>query len=114
MKLKLLAVALSMSCLATACSKDRIATALPTPPERLICEAAGDRPVIPPEYVIDWSKVMTVPQARVEHDAYVRSIRSREGVIVAYLMTIEGKLFVCSNNAQWRRDYEAALPKPVP
>lgn len=95
--------------LLTSCSPQRIAEAIPTPPERLVCQAAGARPAIPPEYQIDWSRVATVPQARTEHDAYVRSIRSREGVIVAYLVSIEGKLFTCNVNAQWRRDFEAGL-----
>lgn len=49
-------------------------------------------------------------QARAEHDAYVRSVRTREGVIVGYLVSIEGKLFVCSNNAAWWRDYWSGLP----
>lgn len=78
--------------------------------ERLTCEAQGERPVLPAEYVIDWSKVQTVAQARAEHDAYVRSVRTREGVIVGYVVNVEGKLFVCSNNAQWWRDYWSALP----
>lgn len=87
----------------------RVAESLPTPPERLVCDAAGTRPAIPGEYKIDWAGVSTVAQARSEHERYVASIRSREGVIVAYLMRVEGRLFVCSNNAQWRRDYEAGL-----
>lgn len=49
-------------------------------------------------------------QARAEHEAYVRSVRTREGVIVGYVVTIEGKLFVCSNNAEWWRDYWRRLP----
>lgn len=99
--------------LLTACQPDRIV--LPSRPdvenrERLVCEAAGPRPAIPAEYVIDWSKVTSVEQARAEHDAYVRSVRTREGVIVGYLVGIESKLFVCSNNAAWWRDYWSALP----
>jgi hypothetical protein len=76
MKRLLLAAALSTSCLATsACAPTRIAEALPTPPDRLVCDdvqrdASGKpvRPKVPPDYVIDWSKVTTVPQARAEHD----------------------------------------------
>lgn len=95
--------------LLTSCSPNRIVEAIPTPPERLVCEPAGPRPAIPAEHKIDWSRVVTVPQARVEHDAYVRSIRSREGVITGYLVSIEDKLFTCAVNAQWRRDFEAGL-----
>lgn len=80
-------------------------------PARLICEAQGERPTLPAEYVVDWSKVQTVAQARAEHDAYVRSVRTREGVIVGYVVTIEGKLFVCSNNAQWWADYWRGLDR---
>jgi hypothetical protein len=90
----------------------RVVEHLPTPPERLVCEAAGTRPVIPAEYQIDWTRVTSVAQAKVEHERYVASIRDREGVIVAYLMRVEGKLFVCSNNVQWRREYEAGLTTP--
>jgi hypothetical protein len=78
---------------------------------RLICEAQGERPTLPAEYVVDWSKVQTVEQARAEHETYVRSVRTREGVIVGYVVTVEGKLFVCSNNAQWWRDYWAGLDR---
>lgn len=103
-----------MSCSGlTACGEKRVAVAIKTPPERMVCEAAGDRPSIPAEYAIDWTRVTTVPQARTEHDAYVRSVRSREGAVAGYIVTIEGKLFVCSNNAQWRKEFEAGLPDTV-
>lgn len=100
--------------LCSACSPQRIA--VPSRPDlanpdRLTCEAAGERPALPAEYVIDWSRVTTVEQARSEHDAYVRSVRTREGVIVGYVVTVEGRLFVCSNNAAWWRDYWAGLPR---
>lgn len=78
-------------------------------PARLICEPVPNRPAIPAEYRIDWNRVTTVPQAKAEHEAYVRSVRAREGVVVAHIVTLEGKLFVCSNNAQWWRDYWAGL-----
>lgn len=95
----------------SACHTVRTADFLATPLDRLVCEAAGARPKIPAEYVIDWSKVATVDQAHAEHDKYVATIRSREGVVAGYIMSIEGKLFVCGNNMQWRRDYEAELAK---
>jgi len=99
-----------MSCLAlTGCKPDKVVEHLPTPPERLVCEAAGDRPSIPREYAVDWSKVATVAQAQTEHLKYVASVRNREGVITGYIMRIEGKLFTCHTNAQWRADFEKRL-----
>lgn len=68
------------------------------------------RPAIPAEYEIDWSAITTVEQARSEHDAYVRSVRTREGIVAGYIVTIEGRLFTCSNNAQFWRDYWRGLP----
>lgn len=76
----------------------------------MVCEGApAARPSIPATYVIDWSRVTTVDQARAEHDAYVRSILDRNEVLVGYIVEIEGRLFVCSNNAQWWRDYWGGL-----
>lgn len=96
----------------TACGEPkRVVESIPTPPERLICEAAGTRPSIPPEYRIDWGKVRTVAEARAEHDKFVAVLRTREGVIAAYILEVEGKLFTCFVNAQWRRDFEAGLKK---
>ena len=97
---------MSYSALVTGCGDKRTVTALKTPPERLICEAAGARPSIPPEYQVDRSAA----SPWIEHDRYVASVRTREGIVAAYVLEIEGRLFVCSNNAQWRRDYEAGLP----
>jgi hypothetical protein len=112
MRLSATALALSTLCLATsACHTVRTADFLATPSERLVCEQAGARPKIPAEYVIDWAKVSTVAQAHAEHDKYVAVIRSREGVVAGYVLDIEGKLFTCFNNAQWRRDFEADLAK---
>lgn len=94
----------------TGCSPDKVVQHLPTPPERLICEDAGARPTIPAEHAIDWSRVVTIDQAKAEHAKYVSSIRNREGVIVGYLMRVEGKLFVCHTNMEWRRTFEKGLP----
>lgn len=94
------------------CKTERVATSLRPDldhAERMVCESAGERPAIPPEYVIDWSKVVTVEDAKREHNAFVRSVRTREGVVAGYVVTIEGKLFACSNNAQWWRDYWQAV-----
>jgi hypothetical protein len=112
MRLSATALALSTLCLATsACHTIRTADFIATPADRLVCEAAGTRPTIPAEYAIDWSKVTTVPQARAEHEKYVAVIHNREGIVAAYVLSIEGKLFTCSNNMQWRRDYEAGIAK---
>lgn len=113
----LLALTLSMSCSLLAGCETTRSLDQPRPdrdnPTRLVCEGVPDtRPAVPATYSIDWSKVTTVPQARAEHDAYVRSVLARNGVISAYIVSIEGRLFVCSNNAQWWRDYWAGLPDP--
>lgn len=113
---KLTMLALSTCCLGSAaCETTRTVAPLRpdlTNPERFVCEPAGDRPTVPPEHVIDWSRVTTVPQARSEHNAYVASIRAREGPITGYIVAIEGKLFACSNNAAWLRDFYGRLPRP--
>ena len=83
-----------------------------TNPERFICEPAGTRPQVPAEYVIDWSRVTTVPQAHAEHDAFVRLLRSREGVVAGYIVQLEGRHFVCFNNMAWQRDFYSRLPAP--
>lgn len=89
----------------------RVVESLPTPAERLICESAGTRPAVPPEYVIDWTKVRTVAQAKSEHEKFVAVLRTREGIVAGYIVQLEGKHFLCFTNAQWRRDYEAGLAK---
>jgi predicted secreted Zn-dependent protease len=103
--------------LLSACATTKLAVPLRPDiehPDRFICEAAGARPNIPPEYVIDWSAVHNVPQAKAEHDKFVATIRSRENVIGGYIVAVEGNLFVCSNNMQWLRDFYAGLPKDIP
>lgn len=85
----------------------RIVTQLKPPPERLQCAPAGERPAIPPEHLIDWQSLSTLAQARSEHEKYVASVRSREGVIAGYIVKIEGQLFACSNNAAWLREWYA-------
>lgn len=80
-------------------------------PERFVCEASGTRPAIPPEYAIDWSKVTTVDQAHAEHDKFVGVLRTREGLVAGYVLDLEGKHFLCVNNAAWVRDFYSKLPK---
>lgn len=106
------ALALLMLCSATAlsaCGEKRVVTNLAPPPERLVCEAAGPRPSIPPELIIDWAHVTSVAQAKIEHEGYVRAQRTREGVITTYLIEVEGKLFRCQNNMAWLRDWHKSL-----
>lgn len=113
MKRIALALALWMSCSAASCGEVRSVSALRPDrehPERFVCEAAGTRPQVPPEYVIDWSHVTTVPQAHAEHDAFVRRLRDREGIVAGYIVQLEGRHFVCFNNMQWQRDFYARLP----
>lgn len=102
----------SLALLASCAEPKRIVTNLAPPPDRLVCEAAPDRPVIPPEYQIDWTRISTVGVARVEHEKYVASIRAREGIVAGYLIGVEGRLFICSNNAAWLRQWvkETAAP----
>lgn len=94
--------------LISACEPKRIVTALPIPPERMDCVYVAKRPTIPPEHRIDWSKVTTVAQAKGEHDAFVRSIRTREGIVAGYLVSLEGRLFQCANDAAWVRAWSDA------
>jgi hypothetical protein len=103
---------LTLCSLLGACETTRIAVPVEIPEDRVDCRAAGDRPAIPPEHVIDWSRVTTVPQARAEHDAYVRSVRTREGVTVGWIVQIEGQLWACSNDDQWLREFYGRLPDP--
>lgn len=105
--------ALSTLCFLVACNTRHVVQPLPTPPERLVCEGVpASRPSVPPEYVIDWSRVTSVPQARAEHERYVATIRTREGITVGYILDIEGRLFTCHSNVQWRRDFEAGIGNP--
>lgn len=106
---------LTSSLAVSACTGDRVRSVSAlrpdqTNPERFICEPAGTRSQVPPEYVIDWSRVTTVPQARAEHDAFVRVLRTREGIVAGYIVQLEGRHFVCFNNMQWQRDFYARLP----
>lgn len=94
----------------------RVVEPLPTPPERLVCELAGTRPTIAADYAMNWQFVglaATVPEAvaraQAEHRKYVEQQHGREKLVATYVLLVEGKLFVCHNNAQWRRDFEAGI-----
>ena len=112
MQPKRTALLLSTLCLATsACHTAHTVDFIATPADRLVCEAAGARPKIPAEYVIDWTKVASVSQAKAEHEKFVAIVRTREGIVAAYILSVEGKLYVCGANMAWRRDWETELAK---
>lgn len=113
MKRSLLAIALSTFCLAGCGERPRVVAPLKPPAERMDCRVLeSGRPSIPPEYAIDWSKVVTVDQARGEHDAYVRSVRTREGIAAGYIVQLEDRVFLCASDAEWLHDFFGRLPDP--
>lgn len=106
---------LSTFCLAaSACGdRQRVATAITPPADRMDCrqlDGAEGRPTIPPEYVIDWTRVRTVQQAREQHQAFVSRLRERESAVAGYVVRLEGRVFACSDDAAWLRQFFAALP----
>lgn len=112
MKQRSKAKALLMCCslvLINGCGTKRVVKHIPIPVERMDCTYLKDRPNIPSEYVIDWSKVVSVGQAKDQHEAYVSRLRQRETAIAGYIVKTEGRLFACANDAQWIRDYEKSL-----
>lgn len=112
MKRSALAAALSTCFLAASCGEPkRVVESIPTPKERLICERSGTRPAVPPEYAIDWTKVRTVAEAKVEHERFVATLRTREGIVAGYIVKLEGVNFTCWTNVEWRRQFEAGLAK---
>ena len=118
MKRIVTALVLSTLCLATsACDNTkRVAEHLPTPKERLVCELAGTRPDLPPEYQIDWARVaaqrtvaLAVAEAKKEVAHLIATIRGRENIVAGYILRVEGRLFVCWTNMEWRKQYEAGI-----
>lgn len=101
---------MTFSSLLAGCETTTVLAPVKPPPERMDCVYIAVRPALPPEYVIDWSRVLTVPQARTEHETYVRSVRTREGVVAGYIIDIEGRYFACSNDDEWLRDFYSKLP----
>lgn len=81
------------------------------PPERLACAGAGERPAVTAEQQPDWLSIERIDQARESHARYVASVRSRELVLVQYIVGIEAKLFSCATNAEWLRDFYSRLSK---
>jgi hypothetical protein len=109
-----LVVAIAAAVTLTSCTPDVKRTTVALRPdlehgEKFVCEPTGSRPTIPPEYVIDWTKVATVDQAHAEHDKFVKVLRDREGTISGYILEIESKHFVCWSNMTWQRDYYRGL-----
>ncbi len=115
MKQFLKVAVLSTFCLAaSACGKERERfKPIPIPAERMDCVAVtkADRPRLAPAYVIDWSKVPTVLAAKDEVDKLIQSTLHREGVVTGYVIELEGKLFACSNDDQWLKEYTASVEK---
>jgi hypothetical protein len=116
-------LALSMCCLAASgCKTTRELDALRpdrTNPDRFVCEAAGTRPKAPPEYQIDWTEASKAPtvaiaieRAKAEVAKLIGSVRNREGVVVGYILQLEGRHFVCFNNMTWQRDFYQRLGDP--
>lgn len=114
MRRLILAAALSTCCLGlSACEPKRVQVPIPIPEERMDCVSIRDqRPTIPAEYVIDWTRVATVAQARAEHEAFVTRLRERETPVALYIVELEGELWACADDDQWLRDYTARLPAP--
>lgn len=88
-----------------------------TNPDRFVCELAGTRPPISPDYLMGWEfigQAATVPEAvqraKAEHQKYVTQERARELVVATYVMLVEDKLFLCFNNMTWQREFYAGLP----
>ncbi len=92
-----------------ACSPPNVRIAKP-PANKLVCDALTTRPHIPAEYVIDWTAVQTIGGARGAHDAFVRTLRTREGLIAGHIVQIEANWFSCWSAVKWHADYNGALP----
>ena len=127
MKQSALVVALLMSSLVVsgcASTKWSVAPVRPdlTNPERFDCTAvdASARPRAPAEDVIDWDRIaaqttrdQVLAVAREEVRGYIASVRAREGVVIRYVIQIEGQLFECANDDQWTREFFSRLPAPA-
>lgn len=115
MKQLLKVAVLSTFCLAiSACGGEKVRfKPIPIPAERIDCVAVtkADRPKLAPTYIIDWSMVLTVPAARAEVDKLIQSTLNREGSVTGYVIELEGKLFACSSDDQWLKDYIAQVEK---
>lgn len=113
---------LSTLCFVSGCETVRATEALrpdQTNPERFVCETAGSRPEINPEYQIDWASVAAQPTKEAAVEEAKRQVtnqllvqHSREKVVSEYVLKLEGVNFECFNNMQWQKDFYAGLEKP--
>lgn len=121
MRQMMMAVALLTCCLAiSGCGGQRIQVPIPIPDDKMDCadlerDQDGNpvRPSVPPEYVIDWSGLTTVGEAREEHEAFVTRVRERERPVAIYIVELEGRVFACASDDTWLRDYTSRLPDSV-
>jgi hypothetical protein len=114
MKHMLRGVALSTFCLvASGCGgePEYRFKPLPIPTERMDCVAIDKtaRPALVPVYKIDWTKVANVPQAIVEVAKLMQSVNQRELIVSNYVVELEDKLFLCSSDAIWLREYTSKV-----
>lgn len=117
------ALALGILFSASSCAPEPIRTVSAlrpdkTNPERFVCELAGTRPTVPPEYKIAWGIVGQAPDvpeavrlARLELAKFVGVLRAREGIVAGYVLNLEDHLFLCFNNVRWQREFYAGLPE---
>lgn len=104
--MKPLLLALALSTLCSACAPTRVVVPLKPDPERLDCVQLEGRPILPAEYVVDWSRVTAGGEAaRAEVTRLIASVRTREGIVTGYIVQMEERVFVCSNDATWLRDF---------
>lgn len=83
-------------------------------PTWFLCERVNpetDRPALPATPDIDWSQVVTIDQARLAHEEYVRAVKDRNGIVIAYVVKLEGVNFQCWNNMENQNQFYDKLPK---
>jgi hypothetical protein len=115
-RLKLAAILSTFCFLLAACSHDPKVVPLnlaAREPNWFVCEGVDpttERPALPPAVTIDWDSLQTIPQAREAHNRYVARMVERNGLVVGYMVMIEGRLFTCANNMAAQRDFYDRLP----
>jgi hypothetical protein len=87
-----------------------------TNPERFVCELAGTRPPISPDYLMNWEFVgqaktvqEAVTRAQAEHQKHVTQKNVRERTVATYVLLVEDRLFLCFNNMTWQREFYSDL-----
>lgn len=107
-----LAAVLSTALMVSACHNERVIfTPLPVPEDKTDTEfpKTSDRPLLPTEHVIDWSQVQTVEQAKAQHDLFVVRLREREGLLVTYIVDLEGRVFEAASDDLWIREWQDGI-----